>query len=62
MYVVCNVCNITETVIVENIRLVRLLDLTADIGIKTYADFQATREEHNWVFKAVSTQETPNFS
>ena len=43
---------IREIVIVENIRLVRLLDLTADFGGKTNtkfdADFQAAREAQNW--------------
>ena len=41
-----------EIVIVENIRRVRLLDLTADFGVKTKAgqvdaDFQAACEEQN---------------
>ena len=40
-----------EIVIVENIRLVRLLDLTADFGVrkkrKVDADFRAARKEQN---------------
>ena len=40
-----------EIAIVENIRLVRRLDLTADLGVETNADFQAAREEQNWYSK-----------
>ena len=44
-----------EFVIVENIRLVRLLDLTADFGVKTNAKltpiFKAAREGQNWYSK-----------
>ena len=54
-----------EIVIVENIRLVPLLDLTAYFGVKNKnkktrkfddADFQAAREEQNWYLKTVCTQ------
>ena len=51
---------------VENIRLVRQLDLTAGFGVKKKkkrktrkfddADFQAAREEQNWYLKTVCTQ------
>ena len=39
----------------DNIHLVRLLDLTADFGVKTKhkvdADFQAARKGQNWYAK-----------
>ena len=44
-----------EIVIIENIRLVRLLDLTADFGSQNKrnvdADFHAARGEQNWYSK-----------
>ena len=58
---------IREFVIAENIRLVCLLDLTADFGVKSNAkltpDFPAAREEHNWYSElSVNSNPDSNFS
>ena len=51
--------------IVENIRLVRLLDLTAGFAVKTkrkvVADFQAAREKPNWYSKLSVQHSDPLF-
>ena len=55
---------IREVVVVENIGLVRLLDITAGSGSqnkhKVDADFQAAREEQNWYSK-LSVHSNPDF-
>ena len=42
-------------ILVQNIHLVHLQDLTADFGVKTkckvFVDFHAAREEQNWYSK-----------
>ena len=54
---------VREIVTVENERLVRLLVLTADFGVKIKddADFQAAREVQSWYSKAVCTKPTSKF-
>ena len=52
-----------DIVIVENIHLVRLLDLTADFGVKTKrkidADFQDARGEQYW-YSELSVHRNPD--
>ena len=55
---------ITEVVIVENIRLVRLLDLTADFGVKTNAKLTPICQLHgksNWYQLSVHRNSDANF-
>ena len=51
-----------EFVIVENVRQVCLLDLTADLGIKTNAKLTSVARETKVVFRAVITQTTAYLS
>ena len=54
-----------EYVIVENIRQVCVLDLTADFGVKSKlkidAELPAAREEQNW-YSGLSVHSNPAFN